>query len=314
MQKIVILLKTYKGDIDYIKRLIESFKKYNHDKIPLYIVVPSIDLSLFKKFVDKNIKLLSDESITTDLVYDNSIWGIRPGYINQEIIKLSFWKKGLCKNYFCMDSDGVFIRNFYVSDFMYDENTPYTILSEDHELIVDPQYYKDYWCERERLIKRIQKKIGLTDRRMLTSHGFAILSCKVLESFYKKYLLPNKLRYTDILKIAPYEFSWYNMWLQKDKTIPIEFKDPLIKLFYQKSQHLEYLNRGITVKDISRGYIGYVINSNYSRGYGVLDYSEGNRYTPSLEDIKSATFSIVRYFYIKFSKSLKRVFNLFKQL
>ena len=278
MNKIAILVKTYIGDINYVKRLIPSFNKFNVDNIPLYIIVPKADLSSFKRFIGRNIKLFSDESITKDLVYDNSILGIRPGYINQEIIKLAFWEKHLCKNYFCMDSDGVFIRKFYISDFMYDENIPYTIIDQDNELMVDPEYFKKHWVERERSIKCIQKTIGLIDKRMLTCHGFAIFSSEVLQSFHKKYLLPNNLKYKDILRISPYEFSWYNMWLQKDKTIRIEFKTPLIKFFHQKSQHLDYLKRGITIKDIARGYIGYNINSNYSRGYGVVSYSDGDVY------------------------------------
>lgn len=307
MHKIVILLKTYVGDIYYVNRLIASYKKYNHDSIPLYIVAPTVDLRLFEKFKDKNINILSDESVSNELVSDDSIRNIRSGYINQEIVKLSFWNKGLCKNYFCMDSDGVFIRDFYVSDFMYNNDVPYTILSEDHELIVDPNYYKNYWCGREKLIRRIQKRIGLRDRRMLTSHGFAILSCRVLESFYKKYLLPNNLDYKDILKVSPYEFSWYNMWLQKDKTIPLEIKEPMVKLFYEKSQHMEYLNREISIKDIARGYIGYVVNSNFSRGYGIVDYDQSNKYEPSIEDVKTSFYKIARFFYVKMFKIIKRI-------
>ena len=101
-------------------------------------------MGAINKFSGKNVTLHSDESITKELVNDYSIRGIRPGYINQEIIKLSFWKKRLCKNYFCMDSDGVFIRNFYISDFMYDKNTPFTVLVEDNELKVDPEYFKTH--------------------------------------------------------------------------------------------------------------------------------------------------------------------------
>ena len=67
----------------------------------------------FQKFKESNIEIFSDESITDYLVEDDSVMGIRPGYINQEIVKLAFWEKGLCENYFCMDSDGVFIRNFF---------------------------------------------------------------------------------------------------------------------------------------------------------------------------------------------------------
>jgi len=76
------------------------------------------------------------------------------------------------------------------------------------------------------------------------------------------------------------------MWLQKDKTIPIEIREPLIKLFYKKSQHIEYLKKGITLKDIARGYIGYVINSNYSRGFGIVNYDEPKKYGIVIDRLK----------------------------
>lgn len=294
MHNIVILLVTYIGDIEYVKRLIISYKKYNIDRIPLYIVTPGSDSKAFEIFMDDTIELLTYEDITNNLVHDNSVRGIRPGYINQEIIKLAFWEKRLCENYFCMDSDGEFIRDFFVSDFMYDDNTPFTILIEDNELAVDPQFYKEYWVGREKLIRIIQKEVGLVDRRMLTCHGFGILSCKVLESLYKKYLLPNNLAYRDLLIIAPYEFSWYNMWLQKDNTIPIKSREPIVKCFWCRNVHLEYLEKGVTLKDISRGYIGIVMNSNYSRGYGVVSYEDGDIYVPSMNDIKLQFYKLMR--------------------
>ncbi|OGJ37769.1 MAG: hypothetical protein A2182_03150 [Candidatus Pacebacteria bacterium RIFOXYA1_FULL_38_18] len=316
VDKIAILLKTYIGDIDYVKKLIGSFKKYNKDKITLYIVVPKSDIKQFKKFTSNNIKLLSDESVTNELVHDSSIRGIRPGYINQEIIKLSFWEKGLCENYFCMDSDGVFIRNFYISDFMYDENVPFTILKEDNEFIVDPEYFRTHWRGREKLIKKIQEKLGLVDKRMLTCHGFGILSSKVLKSFYTKFLLKNHLTYKDILKISPYEFSWYNMWLQKDKTIPIEFREPLVKSFHNKTQHWDYLRKGIKISDIARGYIGLNINSNYSRGFGMISYQDEDAYIMPLTDIifysKKIIKSVVVQSYRKLVDSGKKVIKLIK--
>lgn len=310
MRKIVILVKTYLGDIAYVERLIDSYNKYNADSIPLFIVAPSSDLKAFERFNGKNIEFLSDESITNNLVNDNSVCGIRPGYINQEIIKLAFWEKKLCENYFCMDSDGVFIRDFFVNDFMYDNETPYTILAEDNELKVEPEYFNTHWIGREKLIRKIQEEIGLIDKRILTCHSFAIFSSKVLESFYYNYLLPKNRTYIDLMKIAPYEFSWYNMWLQKDKTIKIEFKEPIIKFFHQKAHHLDYLRKGIKIEDIARGYIGYNINSNYSRGFGIVSYDDAYKYWFSLKEagiiFKYMVMSVIWQIYRKFFKYNKK--------
>jgi len=294
MHKLAILVVTYIKDLEYVERLVKSYKKYNVDRIPLYLVVPESDRKAFEKFSDNDIELLILESITNDLVHDRSVFGFRPGYVNQQIIKLAFWEKRFCENYFCMDSDGEFIRDFFVSDFMYDSDTPFTILVEDNELAVEPEYYRDYWRDREKLIRLIQKEVGLIDKRMLTCHGFAILSSRVLESLHDNYLLPNNLTYRDLLSKAPYEFSWYNMWLQKDRTIPIEFREHIVKYFHHKNHHLEYLQRGITLQDIARGYIGIVVNSNFSGKYGVVSYENGDMYELSAREIYTSSCKIAK--------------------
>ena len=281
--KLAFLLKTFEGDLHYVERLIPSYQKYNTDLIPMYIVVPEKDFDLFSKFKCKDIQIIAEESVTDCLVNDNSVFGVRPGYINQEIIKLAFWEMDLCDNYLCIDSDVEFLRDFYFSDFMSDVNIPFTILIEDNDLVTDPEFYKEHWIEREKLIQIIKKELGVEDRRTLTCHGMSIFSAKVLKTFKEKYLIPRGYTYVDALKKSPYEFSWYNFWLQKDKTIPILFREPLFKVIYSKNQHLDYIRRGVTLSDISRGYLGIVMNSNYSRDFGVISYDTVEPYKNSLD-------------------------------
>jgi hypothetical protein len=276
--KLVFMLKTYSKDFLYAQRLIASYRKYNTDLIPMFIVIPEIDLELFSEFKGVDIEIIAEESVTDCLVSDDSVFGIRPGYINQEIIKFAFWELGLCENYLCIDSDAEFIRDFYFADFMHDENTPFSVLVEDNELAVDPEYYTEHWIERSKLLEVIKKELGVEDRRTLTCHGMTIVSSKVMKTFKEKYLLPRGYTYIDPVKKSPYEFSWYNFWLQKDNTIPIVFREPLFKVFHNKNQHLEYLRKKITLKDIARGYLGIVINSNYSRDLGVVGYDAAKLY------------------------------------
>lgn len=205
----------------------------------------------------------------------SSIHGLSPGYVNQEIIKMAFWETGLCENYFCVDSEGVFIRDFFLSDLMYDGDTPYTILIEDNELRVDPEYYHAYWKGRAFRLDEIRKRIGLpSGKPLLTCHGFAILSGKVLESFRRGYLLAHGKTYVDMIEESPFEFTWYNLWLQFDRTIEIRFREPLFKTFHSKNQHLEYVIKGITTEDIARGYLGVVVNSYHSREAGIVSYGD----------------------------------------
>ena len=274
MDNFSFLLKSYLEDIEYVDRLLKSFKIYNKSNIRLFLVVPQKDLMHFAKFEDKSIILLKEELLDKYLVKEN-VNGVRPGYINQEIIKLSFWELGFCKNYLCLDSDGVFLRNFYYHDFMYNDEIPYTILVEDNELKIEPEYYKKHWISRDIQLKKIIKSIGLQKTsHYLTCHGFAIFSYKVLNSLKENFMRSNNYSYLNLLEISPYEFSWYNFWIQYDKTIEIHIREPLFKYLHHKNQHLDLILKNITIDDISRGYLGLVVNSNYSRFMGVVNYDE----------------------------------------
>ena len=272
MTRLGLLLKSYAGDHAYAQRMVDSFQKHNADNLKLYIVVPKGDLAAFSSLTGPNVETFSEELLGKYLV-DAPVHDLRPGYINQEIVKLAFWELGLAENYFCVDSDAEFIRDFGFADFMASDTTPYTVLVEDKELLVEPRYYKQYWKTREAEIRHIQELVGLDTQVIRTCHGHQVFSATVLRSFKEKFLEPRGWSYVDALAESPYEFSWYNMWLQKDHGIEIHTREPFVKVFHHEGHHLEYILRGVTQADIARGYLAVVVNSNYSRDLGVVDSS-----------------------------------------
>ncbi len=270
MHSFAMLLKSYRDDREYAERLVASFRHFNTDQVQLYVVVPPEDVDSFLTVSGVDVTVLSEEVLVEHLV-TASVSGMRPGYINQEIVKLAFWELGLAANYFCVDSDAVFIRPFGVADFMRDADTPYSVLVEDNELKVEPRYHREHWIGREQSLRHIQNAVGLDDPIVRTCHGHTTLSATVLQSFVEDFLAPRGWDYRDALAVAPYEFSWYNMWLQAAHPIPIHQREPLVKVFHNEDQHLEYILRGVTVEDVARGYVALVINSNYSRDLGLIN-------------------------------------------
>ena len=316
MHKLVLFCKSYAGDFELLKILVNSYMRFNKDEIPFYISVPKEDYQLFyQQFHDNPIFLLTDEEITDELITETDNW-FTPGYINQEIVKLTFWKKNIAENYFCVDSDSYFIRDFYYTDFMYDEETPYSVLVEDKELCVDPIYYEAYWSSRAISLSKIKDLIGLTDRRSLTCHNNTTFSSKVLESLEKDFLLVNKLSYLDILKISPFEFSWYSFWLQKSNVIPIVSVEPLFKMFHLKEQYLNSCKRKITEKDISRAYIGICINSNWAKNEGkpiVYNCDKKNTGVGVYEKLKGLK-TIIKYKFPTIFRVSGRIFRFLRKL
>ena len=273
-----ILIKSFRDDFSLAQRLIRSLEIHNVENLPVWIVVPDGDVDLFTPLASEGSVILA-ESVFADQLTDHPIGGIRPGYINQEVIKLAFSGLNLAQNYLPIDSDAVILRPFGRRDLMFDANTPFTILVEDNDLKVDPIYYQENWIGRAESLQRIAEAIDFHDQRLLTCHGHQILSAKVIKSLKSDFLDPRDWTYLDMLELSPYEFSWYNFWLQKTKLIPIEIREPLFKVIHSSSQHVEIALRKISTHDIARGYLGVVINSNFSKSWGSVSATESSELT-----------------------------------
>ena len=176
---------------------------------------------------------------------------------------------------FCVDSDAVLLRPFGAADFMRDAETPYTVLVEDNDLKIEPRYFREHWVGREESIRRIMAEVGLDDPVMRTSHGHQVFSGVALRSFRDDFLAPRGWTYADALAFSPYEFSWYAMWLQKARPIDIHQREPLVKVFHNEDEHLAAILAGVTEADLARGYLGLVVNSNFSRDLGLVGHGEG---------------------------------------
>lgn len=273
MPSLGLLVKSFRDDLDLAERLVASLDATNVERLPTWIVVPDADVSAFSHLRGPGREVLPESVLGRHLV-DAPVAGIRPGYINQEIIKVSFWELGLAENVFTIDSDAVMLRSFGSEDLMFDAETPYTVLVEDNDLKTDPTYFAENWRGREQALRHIQALVGLTDRRVLTCHGHQVLSSRVLRSLKQDFLEPRGWSYADMLAEAPYEYSWYNFWLQKSKVIDIQVREPLIKVVHSASQHIELAMRGIGPQDLARGYLGVVVNSNFARSWGQVAHDE----------------------------------------
>ena len=292
--ELALMLKSYGPDLEYARRLVSSYRQFNADGLPMFVVVPDEDLGAFGALAGDDVQVLS-ESLLAEHLTTEWISGFSPGYMNQQIVKLAFWELGLADNYLCMDSDAVFLRPFFRTDFMAAPGVPFAFLTEDTELRAEPEYFREHWAVREPKLRLIQQTVGLESDRLLTCHQHAVFSAAVLRSFRDTFLLPRGMGYADVLAISPYEFSWYNMWWQKDLTVPLVMREPIFKTFHNASQHLEYLLRGVTNEDVARGYVGLVINSNYSRGGGVVSMDDARyeslaSYVPVSDLVKAAAY------------------------
>lgn len=303
MDLISIFIKTYQKDYLRSKNLIESILKYNIDKIPVWVACPKSDLVEFKSLeLAPWINCLVEEDFPVTLTQEK-VNGIEPGYINQEILKLGFSELNLSEHYFCADSDGVFLKDFTTEDFLNGEGVPKIVLVQDKELIIDNIYYERYWKKREIELKKIEKIMFDNNKNQVikTCHNFQVFTNAYLERFKAEILEVNGWDYLQCVLYAPYEFSWYNYFVQSRNLphIPVE---PYFKMIHTLEQFLTMKMSGITSESISRGYIGVVVNSNFAQSADIVDMNS------SLEKVLSEhlkVYTIIKINILKIKNVLR---------
>lgn len=264
MHKFVIYCKSYSNDVYLAKKLLDSITKFNVDKIPFYISVPSKDIDLFKSQLGTDgYTLLKDEDIDSE----------NTGWKGQQIVKSQFWKLELCENYLCIDSDCFFIRPFYLSDFMHDEETPYTVCHEYKHFFeffhknpfistVQPMTFDPM----ESFVKERQHIMGLFGRKGIVydfGPGPTIWSCKVWKSLYDNYVSYNNIKFADLIQINGSEFTWYGEWLLYSQEIRLVPRGPLFKNYHYPYQYELDKQQGYTLEKMAKLYLGVGIQSIY---------------------------------------------------
>lgn len=258
MNSLVLYCKSYSNDVYRAKTLLDSIIKYNIDQIPFYISVPSKDIELFKSILGtNNYTLLCDEDIDTD----------NEGWKGQQIVKSQFWKLGFCKNYVCVDSDCVFIKDFKVSDFMFDNETPYTIcheyksffefLDKTPSLPFDP--YESFLKERLHIMDLFGRSGVIYD----FGPGPTIWSAKVWQSLEEGYIKPNNIKFADLINVNGSEFTWYGEWLLYSQAIRLIPRGPLFKNYHYPHQYEFDKHYGYDINKIAKLYMGIGMQSIY---------------------------------------------------
>lgn len=270
MSKIAIYTKTYHVDFQRVKVLKESIEKHNRDNIPYYISCPN-----------KEKTLLFDIIGTTGYTFipDESIHPPNPkltGWMQQTPIKLRAYEQISEPNLLITDSDAVFIRDFYESDFIAYDDVPYSIIHENKHhweydkllegrdfLNPDREYVKSQLAHRDIFGGRHKKIYDYgPNPHLFSSKVLDHLKTNVLEPndldfesfyFYIKQLHPN---------IHPRESFIYSEYLHTHKPIDIVPMGPLFKV-YHASKALEFDKQMgfFNIENLKTNYLGILTQS-----------------------------------------------------
>ena len=278
MEDIVLYCKSYRKDFLRLKRLLQSVSKFNSDRIPFYISTPSEDRDLLIEILgDEGYQWVSDESIVkSNIRVPQTIAENKSGSLTQQIIKSEFWRLGLCENYVCLDSDCIFIKNFYRSDFLAPDGNPYTVIYQNKE------YFQ---LASNRGFSRAPMQLiaeGNRVRELFNRQGPNyycpcppfIWSAKVWKSLDDSYLAPRGLSFWDICTPEHPETLLYLEALLNFRAIPLYPIEQLFRIYYYDWHYYLLRRIGETAEKIKENYLGVIFQSSWDLG---LDYGASQK-------------------------------------
>jgi hypothetical protein len=267
MDNFSLFCKSYRNDVLRARELAKSVQKFNRDGLAFYISVPAADIELFHEKLDglTYILLKDEEILQANPRHSIALMQEMPGGLLQQVVKSEFWRLELCRNYLMLDSDAYFIRPFTLDDFMFDEETPYTVMHEGKDILdfaarrgmkkIKDNYTKD----------RIQGKKYFNRQGRIYNFGPipTICSALVWKALSEKYAEPNKNSFADLIREYPNEMLWYGEALLQYTPIRLMPIEPLFKVFHYKEQFKESQGLGETEETIAENYLGIIKQSNW---------------------------------------------------
>ena len=257
MDNLVFLIKSHAPHLNYTKQLVETTAEHNKYNIPVYLSIPKSQEHVFKNNIDTSL---------CNIIYDEDIiqGDINQNWFTQQLVKMKFSETRLSNNYLWIDSDSYFLKDFYVSDFMYDDITPYTTMHENKDLFqwmatkgnMLDNVWKSYTSDRDK-VKEVFNRQGKYYDWTCPN----LWSVKVFEHMKQHYLEPNNLTYEQLLSYVPGELIWYGEYLLASEAIRIVPCESWFKPFHYLQQLLDFKHEGNTEETIAKNFLGIVMPS-----------------------------------------------------
>lgn len=278
MKDIVLYCKSYSKDFLRLKRLLQSVQFHNIDQISLYISTPSADQDLLVELIgSEGYHWVSDESIIAANHNAPSNIAIgKSGSLTQQIVKSEFWRLGLCENYVCLDSDCIFIKDFYRSDFLAEDGNPYTVIYQNKEyfqLAIDRGFSKapQMLVAEANKVKRV---FGRQGPNYYCPCPPFIWSAKVWQSLDDAFLKPRGMTFWDLCTPEHPETLLYLEALLNFSAIPLYPIEQLFRVYYYDWHYYLLRRIGETPAKIKKCYLGVIYQSSWDLG---LDYGASRK-------------------------------------
>lgn len=261
MDRIALFIKTYKGDFIRTQHLLQSIEQFNADDLPVFLSVNDDDFNYFKRNLGGKYLLCKDSELIKCNPHD--------GWRRQAIVKPHFYRLQVAENYLVVDADALFIRPFYANDFMYDAQTPYTIMHENKDFLdmVEVLGMDSHNIFHIKALQSIRDRFGTHGKWWDYGPNPHLWSCKVWQHFIEVYLAAENHSFESFynemeLTALPHEAAIYGEYLLKTRLIDILPVEGFFKVFHYKEQ-FELERSQFDMERLKKNYMGIIMQSNW---------------------------------------------------
>lgn len=290
MKELVLYCKSYRRDFLRLKNLLTSISKFNSDNIPFYISTSNEEYPELVKILAGcgQYEWVSDEDIVSANVrVTPGIQHTRPGGLSQQTIKSEFWRLGISENYVCLDSDCIFIKKFFISDFIASDGNPYTVIYQNKEYF---QFSENRNQSRVRIqlsqeANNVKSIFGREGPNYYCPCPPFIWSAKVWESLDVQYLKPKNLTLWDINTKDNPETLLYLEALLNFRAIPLHPIEQLFRIYYYDWHYYLLQRNGERIHKLIPNFLGVIYQSSWSQDldYGARQKSFASRLVKRLK-------------------------------
>jgi len=290
---ITLYCKSFRNDVNRAFYLLKSIEEFNVDRIPFYISTPSEDRNIFKNILGTSgYNWIPDEEIyrSNPRLNLNDLKKIS-GNITQQIIKAEFWRLKYSKVYLCLDSDAVFIKDFYKKNFVSVDEKAYTVAHDSLEFFKEAENYGKKYIYRNFLQDSNNlKKFFLRDGVNYDFGPSPFIWDKNVWEWLSAMLEEKGMTISDVIKQYGNECRWYGEALLKRKIIEFLPIKPIFKVYHYDWQYAEDKKKGIDNHKLKEDYLGVIIQSNW-------DEKRNSVYVKK-KNILSRTFKKIKNYYL----------------
>jgi Family of unknown function (DUF6492) len=263
LKDFVLYCKSYSRDFLRLKRLLESIRQFNVDQLDFYISTPASEKALLIEVLgSEGYHWVADEDIVAANPRANvAQYQAMPGGLSQQIIKSEFWRLAIAENYLCLDSDSLFIRKFFKSDFLTSDGVPYTVLHQNKELLAIDRGHEKFVHELQAESERVKAVFGRQGPNFYCAPAPFIWSAKVWRSLDVEYLQPQGISLWDFISPALPETLIYGEALLKYRAIPLLAIEPLFRTYHYDWQYFLMKRLGETEAKVAKNYLGIIYQS-----------------------------------------------------